>query len=248
MRRITRSILVAAASLAALSLTACGPSIRTAVRYTSAPVADADLKQTRDGLTVELAALEKLPPELVVTLPSCSADGRPVVGQDRQPILEPFALLSPARGEDVVRVTIVNGTDHVLRLGQSVVKLTDPAGNSYELLSKDDLIGLAGTERPCVPHAGASQLRTLKLLDRNVEIMPSSAWKGYAVFGVPTDAARQAGTWKYAFYEMPVKVDETGRPVKTARFEVRFLVKKLLDTYEVGLLGDAKLLSSKEAD
>lgn len=241
----SRSALLAVVLLAG----GCGPSISTSVRYAAKPYGENELKQTKEGLTVELTPLETLPPELTIQAPVCSASGQVVVdAATGKPASSAFHLLRSDRGEVFPRVAITNSTDHVIRLNQAVVRLGDPAGNSYELMSKDDVIGLAASERPCVPGVGAAQLRTLKMLDRNVEIMPQSTWKGYAVFGVPASANGQPGVWKYAFYELPVTVDDTGRPTKTTRFEVRFVVKKFVDTFEVSLLGDKKLLSSKEAD
>jgi hypothetical protein len=251
----TRLSMASRAPAACLALSflfiGCGPTVRTAVRYDARPYDAAELKQTKEGLTVELASIEKeLPPELFTQAPACNTQGGIYIDpQTRQQEMEAFPLVHWSRGQDINRVAITNSTDHVLRLNQAVVRLADPAGNSYEPLSKDDLIALAGTARPCVAGVGTAQIRVLRVYDRNIEIMPQSTWKGYVVFAVPPGAGQQAGTWKYSFYELPVLVDDTGKPTKTTRFEVRYIVKKFADTYQRdGAFSAEKLISSKEVD
>ncbi len=233
-----------------VNLVACGPVTRTVVRFDKKPMDKKELKQTKDGLTVELSRLTNLPPEFVTQAPTCNTAGGiytdPQTGE--QHIVD-FYVIHWNYGQDILRVIITNSTDQILRLNRAAVKLTDPAGNDYELQSKEDAIAIAASAKTCVPGAGTAEIVTIKLFDKNVEIMPQSTWKGYAVFSVPTSAQDQTGTWKYSFYELPVMVDDTGKVTNTMHFKVHYVTKKFIDTFQRdNVFAQEKLVSSKESE
>lgn len=230
-----------------LALVACGPSIRTAVRFKAEPLSANETKQTKDGLTLELSQLAELPPELKSESFACTRTGaveKNQAGEAREIVV---GMLHSALGEDISRLVITNSTDHILRFNLAAARVTDPAANTYDLMSKEDALALALGATPCDSRP-VTKLRTVKLFERNVEIMPGSTWKGFVVFAVPRNAMEQAGTWTYSFFDVPVAVDAAGAPTRKTRFDVRFAVKKFVDTYEVDMLGGTKLVSSKAVD
>lgn len=230
-----------------LVLTACGPSLRTAVRYQMEPLSANETRQAKDGVTVELTQLTEYPPELRVEAVMCTPAGTVYKNQagEVRPIY--VNILNASLGEDVSRLAITNSTDHILRFNLAAARLTDPAANNYDLMSKEDAVALLQNAYAC--HTGpVTKLRTIKMFERNIEIMPGSTWKGYAVFAVPRAAMEQAGTWTYSFFDVPVAIDAAGAPTKKTRFDARFAAKKYVDTFEVSMLGEQKLVSSKQVD
>ena len=71
-----------------------------------------------------------------------------------------------------------------------------------------------------------------------------SRMTGYLSF-VPPNAALP-GTWKLSLYEIPVKVDAAGAVVAKTRFDFAYLRKKFQDTFSQELLGERKLVDTKE--
>ena len=69
---------------------------------------------------------------------------------------------------------------------------------------------------------------------------------GFMVFAPPS--LKIPGTWKLALYDVPVATDPAGKPTKTTRFELRSVMKKMVDTYrQASPFSQPKLVRSKEA-
>jgi len=49
-------------------------------------------------------------------------------------------------------------------------------------------------------------------------------------------------------YEVPVEVDDAGRVTKTTHFDMRTIVKKYVDTWQVEAFKDDKLLNTEEVE
>lgn len=239
---------VAAHLVFAATISACGPSTRTAVRWDAKPFDKNEFKQAKEGLAIDLTLMSELPPELITSVPVCDTNGNVYRDANGQQESRQIGLLSWERGQSFARVTITNNNESIVRFNLAAVRLTDPAGNQYEPQSKDDVIGLGEAAVRCAPSALTGKIRMLKLYDRNLEIMPRSTWKGYVVFAVPTDAMLQAGTWKYSFYELPVAMNEAGAVTRKTNFEFRLVSRKFVDTYRrESLLAKEVLTGSTEA-
>lgn len=204
----------------------------------------AENSQTKDGITVENKPVKELPSTFYATVQDCYQDGRPAVDQAGQRIMAKVQF--HRTGQLWYQVAITNGTEHVVRLNSVVMRLFDPAGNQWEPLSKDELASEFQANFPC-PSANQAltQFRSVKLIDRNSEILPHTTLTGWFAFK-PTDW-RVPGMWKLAVYEVPVAVDDAGRVTKTTRFEIRQVVKKFIDTFrKEGAFSSPQLVDSKE--
>jgi hypothetical protein len=244
----------AAAVFAALAstLVGCGPTTRTAMRLEWKPFDGNEYRQSKDGLTVEERELKELPPQFFATGQRCDENGIPMFKttldgkRTSEPEVERFGILAP--GQLVYQVAITNENEHVVRLSSAVIRLFDPAGNQNEPLTKDDLVAARLASRRCPSTQEAmAQLRTVKLLDRNVELLPKMTWTGWVVFQPP--AVTVPGTWKLAFYDLPTQTDPAGNVTRRTRFELRTVVVKYIDTFQTdGFLKPERLVKSEKAE
>lgn len=243
---------VIAVALILAGTAACGPLVRTQVRMDAEPYSAKEWRQTKDGITVELVAVKALPPEFSAQAQACNEQGQPLVDAQGQPVVETVALVSSDYGENITKVAIANSTQHVLYLNRVVVHTIDPAGNKYDLLSKNQLQALLQSARPCPSTGGLlTRFATVKVFDRaNAEVDPGDSWTGYIVTGpVNHDVFFVPGTWKLALYEIPVATDAAGNVTKTTSFDLRTVTKKYLDTYQAAnMFSSFELVSTKEAD
>lgn len=232
-------------ALLAIMSSACSSTYQQ-IRLVPEPYGEAEYRQDLDGITLENHGLAELPPELVAQVQACNADGVPVVTSSGSPVMEKVPILP--NETSFYKLSITNNTDHVLRLSPMVAKVFDPAGVEHDQLSKADMESLLLSERRCPSTQElTSHLRRVKIIDRNVELLPGSTFTGYMAFFVPRDSQLIPGMWKLALYEIPSETDAAGKVSKTVKFEVRTNVHKFIDTYQrKGLMAPPERIASEE--
>lgn len=232
-----------------LSATACGPVISKQVRYEWQNFDQAEQKQTSEGITFENKPVKEFPPAFFVTVQDCDrkTGAAHVDEYTKKPVMTKVLLPSP--GQFWFQVAVTNNTDHVVRLNGVVIRFFDPAGNQFEPMSKDDVGAEYSSGRgACLVQAaqGASQIKSIKLVDRNAELLPNTTITGWIAF--KPDKLQIPGVWKLSVYEVPVATDDAGKVTKTTKFEIRQVVKKFVDTYRSeNALSPSKLVDSQEA-
>lgn len=245
-----RSRVACSATLATvLLLAACGTATTyTRTRTEFSPASPADSRQEKDGIVAEIkfAQRSQLPPSFTATVQACDRVGALAFDkQSGKPIEEKVSLVRP--GQYWEQLALTNNTNHVLRMNSVVIRLFDPSGGQYEPMNWGDLQTELMGLRPCPSTAVAiSQFRVNKVFDRNMEIVPGST----STFWVPFRPASMSmtGVWRFAIYEVPVRVDDAGRALKTTQFDIRVVSKQIVDTYsQASPLEPAKLVSSREA-
>ena len=215
------------AMLSLLAFVGCGPRRFTQNHWELAPYDKSEAFQEKDRIVVELEAPKTLPPNFSAVVQSCD-QGKPLFDRNGAPYQDQISLVPP--GMWVEKVTITNRTDHIIRLNQSAIRLFDPAATEHEPLDHPEWQAALAQARPCSTTAQAfPQMHMVKLLNRNVEIVPGTNFSGYLLFR-PTSMT-MTGVWKLALYDVPVASDAAGHVTKTTRFEVRETVKKYVDTY-----------------
>lgn len=143
----------------------------------------------------------------------------------------------------VFEVQIENHTNHVLRMLGTVTKLIDPTSNTHDPLTQSDIISFWTGYAEA--NAVANQVRNIKLINSNMEILPGYSTTGYLVFR--KDFTETPGVYKLAIFDLTTKVDKIGNPTEKTAFEFRYAVKKFRETYEEDMFsGSKKLLSSEE--
>ncbi len=230
--------------LLAVAAFGCGPINSTRHRYTFTPYAASEYRQSKDGLIVELEDINRIPENFFATVQACNGMV-PLVDQYGAPVTERICLVPP--GHIIEKASITNNTGHVVRLNQATVRLFDPAGQQYEWLGYEEVQAALLSARPCsTTSAGLNQLRLVKLFNRNIEIVPDTTFTGYLMFH-PANGGAMPGTWKFSFYELPVKTNDAGQPVKTTRFEIRTVLKHYVDYYrQDSVLAPPVLVRSEE--
>jgi hypothetical protein len=73
--------------------------------------------------------------------------------------------LALPKGAMIEKIAITNNTGHVVRLNTTVIAAFDPAGNQYDMLSKQEIASYLMQERPC-PNTRqlANQLNLVKFI------------------------------------------------------------------------------------
>ena len=238
--RLSLTILAAVTLLAA-----CGPAIFTRTRTDYSPMSAGEFRQERDGVIVELKPGTQLPPNFFANVPRCDRLGRVMVDRRGEPYMDQVSLARPSQIWQEMAIT--NHTDHVVRMNGVVIRLFDPSGGQYEALTRDDMAALLYNERPCfsTQQAGAV-FHSVKIFDRNIEVVPGTT----STFWVPflPAAKNMTGVWKFSVYEVPSKVDSTGRPTKTTQFHMRLVAKEITETLQRDSLGEQpRVISTTES-
>ena len=235
-----------ALTMAPILAMGCGPTLSTQVRMETnfAPGSTGTL--SKDGLTIEVPMLKQVPEQFRVEVAACDSDGKPSADG------VPTTISAIAPGAELYQLKLSNQTDHIIRLQGSVIRLFDPAENQIEPQSKEEVVATASrpsslAQQGACPAAAAKisdTLATVRFIGPNTELLPGTTTTGYLSF-VPPNAALP-GTWKLSLYEIPVKVDAAGAAIAKNRFDFPYLRKKFQDTFSQELMGERKLVDTKE--
>jgi hypothetical protein len=251
MRRIRSFPIVFGLFLIPSLAAGCGPTLTTQVRTETAFGPGNTGTISQDGLIVEVPNLKQIPEVFRVEVAACDSNGNPVADSATGAAATTTVAALPATGE-LYQLKITNQTDHVVRLQGAVIRLFDPAENQIEPQSKDEVVATASrpsnlAKQGACPAAAAKitdALTTVKFIGANTELLPGTTTTGYLSFLPPN--TETPGAWRLSLYEIPVRVDAAGAPVAKTRFDFVYLRKKYQDTYSQELMGERKLVSTKE--
>jgi hypothetical protein len=247
-RRVPIVLILACTSFLVIG---CGPTLSTSVRTETAFAPGNTGTLSKDGLTIDVPNLTQMPEVFRVEVAACDTEGKPVVDAISGAAGMTTITALPATGE-LYQIKLTNQTDHVVRLQGAVIRLFDPAENQIEPQSKEEVVATATrpsslAKQGACPAAAAKvtdALTTVRFIGPNTELLPGTTTTGYLSF-LPANT-QTPGAWKLSLYEIPVKVDAAGAPVAKTRFDFVYLRKKLQDTYSQELMGERKLVSTKE--
>lgn len=243
-----RTLIARAARLGALGVligvVGCGPATFTRKTIVWEPFDARENRQQRDNVTVELKFVDRLPPSFFATAARCDPIGRVVVDKNGRPVMEQISL--GTNDQVWQQVAVTNDTQNVIRFNGVVVRLFDPAGTQYGVLTKADLQAELLSKRPCPSTQQALGIFAANpIFDRNIEIVPGTTSTFWVAFRPATRA--MTGVWKIALYDVPVSLDPAGRPLRTTRFETRIAVKEVSETYRRdSLMAKPQLLERTE--
>lgn len=211
-----------------MGLIGCGPATFTRKSFVWEPFDARENRQQRDNVTVELKFVDELPPSFFATVPRCDQLGRIVVDKSGRPYMERITL--GTNDQVWQQIAVTNDTQNVIRMNGVVVRLFDPAGTQYNVMTKADLQAELLSKRPCPSTQQAMGIFAINpIFDRNIEIVPGTTSNFWVSF---KPASRQmTGVWKIALYDVPVSLDPAGRPLRTTRFETRIAAKEVNETY-----------------
>ncbi|MDD5430683.1 MAG: hypothetical protein PHP03_00435 [Candidatus Pacebacteria bacterium] len=227
----------------------CGTMTTQMVRFQYLPYDMNENAQTKDGLTVEEIDSRTPPDYLYFDYQKRDESGVKLFSGVESKYSSPRPVMAKGcfmlRGQFWAQISITNNTDHVLRLNDTVIKLLDPVNDSSDPLTKENIIAEASNVYRVPSYDLANYFGGIKLIDRNVEVLPSMTFTGWIAFRPPN--AENPGIWKVVIYEIPVRVDDAGLVKKRTRFEFRTIVKKIIETYEQdGMFGNKKLVHTEE--
>ena len=207
----------------------CGPTTYSQERIVFEPYPAGEAKQSRSNITVERQVVTELPAEFQAMAARCNAlNGQPALDFQGKPMMERVSL-APS-GTVVEKLSILNKTGHIIRLQGAVIAMFDPADNQYDSLDKDQIAAMLAQEHPCANAIGFKQsLAVVKLIDRNMEILPNRTVTGYVMFS-PSQKS-MPGIWRLSLYELPVKTDAAGNVAETVQFYFRTEAKRYVDTF-----------------
>lgn len=219
-------------------MASCAPITKSYIRSTFDEVEKGKNRISKNDVTITAKALTG---DLKDTVPSffVSYTGKDKAGNVNQYRSNIFMYNDLI----VFEVQIENHTNHVLRTLGTVIKLIDPTSNTHSPLTQGDVIsfwsGYAGANEV------ANQVRNIKFINSNMEILPGYSTKGYLVF--KKDFTKTPGIYKLAIFDLTTKVDNIGNPTEKTAFEFRYSVKQFRETYEEDIFSSSKkLLSSEE--
>lgn len=227
-------------SATAILLYSCASVPKVVTNYYLNPNKNSSVVIDRDGLSIEVKPItmenyKKFPK---IFTPSYSyreiKSGDQLMGGD-------FLLLSPPAFE----LTITNTTGHTIAFSKASIKLQDDAGERYDVSMKSDILDELDNYQSTFTAAGYSfdlipiktKIKTLKIIDRNFEILHGTTEKGYLTFNLGIQKPRDYENFlvaknylKVMLYELPIKTDEAGNITKTTNFDFIFDVSAKTDT------------------
>ncbi len=224
-------------------LSACGPRVFTRTKMEHEPYKEKETSQTKSGITIEnngsidwtifTHKLQKCDPET----------GKMIVNSYGDPVMEKRYILPEEVYVD--KLSITNNLDHVVRLNKTVFSLFDPADNRYNAQNKDSLCAALKTERPC-PNTSqlCNQLSRIKMLTKNTELLPKRTEALYLIF-TPQDTDIP-GIWELTLYDIPVEVDDAGRPIETVNFKFRTEAKRFRVKYRQEFGAQPEVIKKEE--
>ena len=251
--------------LGLLGVFSCGtyPQFKSNVyyRYSQAPFEQASNKQTKESITIEdKGTAEKVIQPIKVQ--ACEGNLLLVrivekvrytkYGQIPYKVKEPvFETVDPLENVYLRRIKLHNATEHVLQLAQIDVVFVDPAGNEYEMISKELLEGFIRSNRPCPStEAIVSALKPLKLLGGGrTKIRPKRDQDFFVAF--PNLKINIPGEWRLEFHDFPTKTNEAGNIIRKTSFEFPFEVKKykiIVEQRKDGFMDSWKEISRNEEE
>ena len=195
-----KKLLAHAARLGALGLligvAGCGPATFTRKTIVWEPFDARENRQQRDNVTVELKFVDSLPPSFFASAARCDGLGRIIVDKNGRPTMEQISL--GTNDQVWQQVAVTNDTQNVIRFNGVVVRLFDPAGTQYNVLTKTDLQAALLSKRPCPSTQQALGIFAANpIFDRNIEIVPGTTTRRAAMaaprrFPSPSVALRRA--------------------------------------------------------
>lgn len=240
---VARITICAATMLCAATLTDCVSTPRRQVEATlvvgALRVHDAP-EVTRDGLTVSIQPIHS---ENYTRFPQAHRRVTWVrnVVRGGQMVAEPGSADAAIVPVPCFQVRLANHTGHVLRLTQSVFRMQDNLGRTYQLYAgTPDLLAwnesVWGTALAAAPELSAQvlpQVRSavgqLQLLNRNTELLNGDEWSGFLAFNVNTSTEAELTAFMseitrvtVRLAEIPVEVNEAGAPTRTTEFAFAF--------------------------
>lgn len=244
--------------IAAVTITACGPSFSTIRRYQTAYANPADKEQNKGSLVVKIPPPSMKPLEVpsafVGVKVKVDRTGKVEVDEKGNPLLVNEELVPWKYSKEtsayyrywVWEVRLNNTTDHVIKLQGSVIRMFDPADNEVEALSRDDLqseipLVLDGQQFRMLPE-NQTKFKRLRMADQNLELLPGRETVAYLVF--PNNG--MVGTWKLALYDITTETDDAGKPKSKVRFEFNIDQKVYADTYKAEGFDQPVLISTEE--
>jgi len=212
-----------------ISITGCGQQTFTKVRFVNVPYSEEQDKQTKEYMTIKRYHIKSTPKELIARVPKCDKKtNMNVLDSQGRPVIE-TALVIPA-GCWIEKIGITNNTRHIIQLDKITAILFDPAGNAYDMLTKEEIGSYINVQRPC---SGSQllidQLNIIKFITPDKNLLPNITTTGYLLFKPQKTTIE--GAWKLSLYNVPCNMDDAGKVIDKADFEFISIVKKYEDTY-----------------
>jgi hypothetical protein len=148
-------------------------------------------------------------------------------------------------GPATLDISFDNRTGHVVRFAGSVISLVDAAGNSYQLLTKDQMLaqvqsgawlpnrswprpgfaeGYIGTDERTLLADAVRKAQGLPYLDLSAQILPDTRLAVFATFDVPRAVLGNTAQLKFVIYDLVTSTDDAGNATRRSRFEFPFTV------------------------
>lgn len=231
--------------LAIIFMSGCGQKTFTKVRFTSTPYSKDGDEQTKQDIIIKRYEIKNTPDELIARVPKCDKKTNMNLLDSKGKHVMETALVIP-RGCWIEKIGITNNTGHIIRLDNITAVLFDPAGNPYNVLTKEETESYIRVQRPCPGSQYLiDRLNIIKFITPRKELLPDITTTGYLLFK-PQKTAIQ-GAWKLSLYNVPCKTDNTGKVIKSVDFDFISIIKKYKDTYtQEGYLKKPVKISSQE--
>ena len=122
--------------LTIIFMSGCGPKTFTKVRFINTPYSKDGDKQAKEDIIIKRYEIKNTPDELIARVPKCDKKTNMNVLNSKGKHVMETALVIP-KGCWIEKIGITNNTGHIIQLNNIIAVLFDPAGNAYDLLTKE---------------------------------------------------------------------------------------------------------------
>lgn len=242
-KKILRAVATTVVFLVGIALilgSATGP--REVTQYKFEPKADSSTEFEQDNLIVRIRAIDqtnfKQFPSLMANVKYASAPGRKKLYKSSIRITQFPAF----------ELSITNNTGHVIRFSKAIIKMEDDAGNMYDARTKTEMVAeakewsenQADENEQFYGNQYINQVKKVKVVDNNFELLPNYTQKGYLLFNIDqmmsteeyADFVTGSDYFKVMLYEIPVGTDAAGNATKTTNFQFVYVVNEKVVTVQ----------------
>jgi hypothetical protein len=154
--------------------------------------------------------------------------------------------VNPFDGMHIRRLSIVNDTDHTVKLMDVDAVLVDPNGNDHEMSNRDSLERHINAKRPCSSTREViAGFNNVAFLANPIRVRPGRNMEVYVPFP-NKDTLAIKGEWLFEINDFPVKTSDSGAVSKRASFRFPIDIKQTRTT--VKSQKDSFFAPWKEAD
>jgi len=193
----------------------CGAGKKEVVVISLVPMTDTDAKATKNGMTVEVTAINKTNAAMYPML-GCTFEAmvKSILGEVKQKVNEPNVLAGTS-----FALKVTNNTGHIVKMSGSDITLS-ASGVDKNRMSKEELKQLWAAHWNPVPAEVLVTIDAIPFWDENAKILPGRTSDFFVTFNA--ELQQGVGQATMAVFDLVTNTDNAGNPTERTNFDFNF--------------------------